>query len=360
MPLESQSNINRRYDVDSIRVIALILLIIYHIVIGFQPWGFWIGFITNKESIKDIWVFMEMINIWRIPILFVVSGMGVCFAMKKRNWIQIYQERTIRIFLPLLFGSFLVFPICLFLRSIYYEEKFSYFPNTGHLWFLGNIMFYIVIFVPIFSFIIKNKNKIFVNFFSKIINNPITLILFFSLPLIIETLIFKPESYAMFVGNTHGLVNGMICFFIGFIFILFQNSFWKTAKDLRFITLTAALLLYLIRIFFYDSFNTDSSIQILNVIKAIESTTWILAIFGFANIYINKPSKLLSYLSKSVYPVYIIHFPVQYLFSSLFFPYNIDEFLKLFLLIFFTYGTCILLFEIIKRIRWIKICFGIK
>ena len=96
MPLESQSNINRRYDVDSIRVIALILLIIYHIVIGFQPWGFWIGFITNKESIKDIWVFMEMINIWRIPILFVVSGMGVFFAIKKRNQIQTVSYTHIR------------------------------------------------------------------------------------------------------------------------------------------------------------------------------------------------------------------------------------------------------------------------
>ena len=29
----------RRYDVDAIRVIALGLLIVYHIAVAFQPWG---------------------------------------------------------------------------------------------------------------------------------------------------------------------------------------------------------------------------------------------------------------------------------------------------------------------------------
>ena len=76
----------RRYDVDSIRVFALGLLILYHIMVGFQPWGGKILFITNDDSLESLWPLMELINIWRIPILFMVSGMRVFFAMERKNW----------------------------------------------------------------------------------------------------------------------------------------------------------------------------------------------------------------------------------------------------------------------------------
>lgn len=83
---------NRRYDIDWLRVIAIGLLLIYHIAIGFQPWGVLIGFIQNNESLESTWIPMSMLNVWRIPLLFFVSGMGVCFAIRKRNWKQLLLE----------------------------------------------------------------------------------------------------------------------------------------------------------------------------------------------------------------------------------------------------------------------------
>jgi len=73
----------RRNDVDWIRVIALGLLIIYHAVVAFQPWGHKIWFIENGEHLEVLWIPMAMINVWRIPILFMVSGMGVFFCHAK-------------------------------------------------------------------------------------------------------------------------------------------------------------------------------------------------------------------------------------------------------------------------------------
>ena len=77
------STTNRRYDIDWLRVITIALLLIYHIAIVFQPWGVFIGFIQSEQSMESLWTPMTMINIWRIPLLFFVSGMGVCFAIKK-------------------------------------------------------------------------------------------------------------------------------------------------------------------------------------------------------------------------------------------------------------------------------------
>src|SRR5690349_23001336 len=142
--------INRRYDIDWIRVIAIGLLLIYHIAIGFQPWGIMIAFIANSTSWDSLWIPMTMLNVWRIPLLFFVSGMGVYFALQNRNWKELLKERAARILIPFLFGVFVIFPISLYIWQSYYKFGISYSPNPGHLWFLGNIFVYVVIFIPVF------------------------------------------------------------------------------------------------------------------------------------------------------------------------------------------------------------------
>ena len=107
---------NRRYDVDSIRVIALMLLILYHTAVSFQPWATDILFIENKQYLEPFWHFaMNLINIWRIPILFLVSGMGLRFAMERREWAALLSDRALRIVLPLVFGTLCVVPIYIYI-----------------------------------------------------------------------------------------------------------------------------------------------------------------------------------------------------------------------------------------------------
>jgi glucan biosynthesis protein C len=100
----------RRYDIDWLRVIAIGLLLIYHVAIGFQSWGGMIGFIATSKPWTALWTPMAMLNLWRIPLLFFVSGMGVYFAMQMRNWKQLITERTLRILLPFVFGMFAIVP----------------------------------------------------------------------------------------------------------------------------------------------------------------------------------------------------------------------------------------------------------
>ena len=101
----------RRHDIDWLRVIAIGLLLVYHIAIIFQPWAMFIGFIRSQELITDLWKPMTLLNVWRIPLLFYVSGMGVYFALRKRNWKQLIRERSVRILLPFLFGIVAITPL---------------------------------------------------------------------------------------------------------------------------------------------------------------------------------------------------------------------------------------------------------
>ena len=45
------SGSDRRYDIDWLRVIAIALLLIFHIALVFQPWGKSGGYIQNEDQI---------------------------------------------------------------------------------------------------------------------------------------------------------------------------------------------------------------------------------------------------------------------------------------------------------------------
>ena len=348
----------RRHDVDAIRVIALGLLIIYHILISFQPWAKVIYFIPNKQSLEHLWVLMEMINIWRIPILFVVSGMGVCFAMRRRTWVDLIRDRTVRIFVPFMFGMLFVVPIFLNIFNMYYGLDLFWFPLPGHLWFLGNIFLYVIILLPFLYYLKKEPRNAFVGVVEKLIAKPGGIIFLFSIPLFVQTLIVNPKNYPGFALDLpHGLSHGFICFFCGFLFALLAENFWSAVKNLRFITLIMAFSLYLLRTLYPDIFPTG---LVSNLFLAFESTNWMLAAFGFGTTYLNKNSPLLNYSRIAVFPIYIVHLPIQFFVSSIFFPLPFPAIAKLIVLIVTTFGLSILVFELLKRLKWVGFLFGIK
>jgi len=65
---------------------------------------------------------MSMLNVWRIPLLFFISGMGVAFAIRKRDWKLLIIERSKRILVPFLFGIVFIVPLHHLLWQKYYSQ----------------------------------------------------------------------------------------------------------------------------------------------------------------------------------------------------------------------------------------------
>jgi glucan biosynthesis protein C len=348
----------RRHEVDAVRVIGLGLLILYHIVCGFQPWAPYIYFISNEQSLENLWVFMELINVWRIPILFVVSGMGVCFAMERRGWLQIIKERSFRILFPYVFGFFFLVPIYFSIFFSYYDKPQAYWPGPGHLWFLFNIFVYVLALLPILTYLKNHPENSLIQFVSAVVNKPLGLLFLFAIPIMAEAALINPDSFSNYVFQPiHGLLLGLVCFFYGFVFVSLKETFWNSVKHVKFITLGFAFSLYLVRVVMPEVFpwKTISTLAV-----AFESTCWMLSVLGFSATYLFRPTKILSYLSSAVYTVYIFHFPVQALSSTYIFPLNISPYIKLLMMLTTTYAGSLLLFEFVKRIKWIRFLFGIK
>lgn len=343
----------RRYDIDWLRVITIGLLLIYHIAIVFQPWGVFIGFIQSENSLESIWIPMSMINIWRIPLLFFVSGMGVCFAIKKRNWKELTLERTRRIFVPFLFGMVFIVPLHVLIWQQYYNQDMVFSPQQGHLWFLKNIFIYVIVLSPVFFYLRKHKNSRINKWLIRLFSNPLGLSLIVG-AFMLEAVIINPESYELYAFTWHGFYLGMLAFLFGFSFILSGDTFWPMILKWRGLFITFALLLFVIR---YVAFELRAP----NYLMSIESCMWIFSVFGFGYKYLNRPSKTLSYLSQGAYPIYIIHMIFLYLGAVLILPLEIPTLLKFILLIAFTSIGCLTLYEfIIRRLRFLRPLFGLK
>jgi len=346
------NTVTRRYDIDWIRVIAIGLLLLYHVAIGFQPWGIMIGFITSPTPWNELWTPMTMLNIWRIPILFFVSGMGVYFAMQNRNWKQLLGERTLRILLPYVFGAICIFPISSYIWARYNNLSLSYSINPGHLWFLGNIFVYVVVLLPVFFYLKNNETGKIVSFIRKIFRTPLGLVPVAG-ALILEAILVNPNPYTLYASTWHGFVLGFIAFFFGFCFVVAGEPFWKMLLSWRWLFLIAAVALFSYR---FAQFQMIEPYWIL----VIESNCWIFSIFAFGYKYLNRPSRALAYLTQAVLPIYILHMIFLFLASSLIFPMELDVRIQFVLVLLLTLVGCLGSYEIIRRINVLRPLFGLK
>lgn len=345
--------LDRRYDIDWMRVIAIALLLIYHVAIGFQPWGMMIGFITNEKSWEALWIPMSMMNVWRIPLLFYVSGMGVYFAIRNRSWKQLLLERARRILLPFFFGMLLIVPLHIYIWQRYYQFDIAYLPGPGHLWFLGNLFVYVVLFTPVFFYLKRQEHRRLVNWMKKILSNPLGILLMIGL-FIAEVLLLDPVPFEMYAMTWHGFVLGLLAFFFGFCFVFCGATFWNMILKWRWLFLVFAVTFFVMRLTY---FQTSAPMYMLS----IESNCWIVSFFAFAYKYFNHPSSILRYLSSAAYPFYILHMIFLYLGSSLIFPLDIDVRIQFLLVLLFTITGCFITYEFfIRRIAFIRLLFGLK
>jgi len=176
----------------------------------------------------------------------------------------------------------------------------------------------------------------------------------FALPLMLEAWLVNPEYFSVYVDTLHGWLLGLICFFWGFIFICVQDEFWTAVRRIRWVALFVGAGLFSARLLVWQLQGAP------NWLTALESMSWIFAVIGFGSKYLNVPSRGSNYLSGAVYPVYIFHLPVQFAFAYFLLPLSISAYFKLTLLLVGTFGVSFMLYEMVRRLKWIRPLFGMK
>jgi glucans biosynthesis protein C len=311
-----------------------------------------IAFITNKESWLPLWKPMSMLNVWRIPLLFFVSGMGVYFASQSRKCTALLSERARRILLPYVAGSILVVPVHLLLFQNYYALPLQYQPNPGHLWFLGNIFLYVVILLPLLYHLQQQADGKLARAIRGTFSHPLGLVLVIG-AFAVEAILVKPFPYELYAFTWHGFILGLLAFLFGYCFVFTGAQFSTLLSRFRWLFPLVAIGLFAMRL-------EAPQMQVPVYQLVIESQCWIFTVLAFGYRFLNRPSDILRYLSEAAYPVYIVHMIFLYLGSTIMFPMQVAVEIKFVVVLLFTIAGCMFTYEVIRRIPIVRSLFGIS
>lgn len=366
----------RRYDLDWLRVIAFAILIFFHVGMFFNHWDW---HIKNNELTHIIEWPMRFSSQWRMSLLFMISGAGVYFALGNRGPKSFLGERFVRIFIPLLFGMFIIVPPQIFFERItqgatfsyseFYKTVFDFQPYPAgsfswhHLWYLVYIFFYSLLGLPLLLFIRRNTEmtRRWAGFFSNIF-------LLILIPVIwhVGGSLLLGEKFP----TTHNLVkdwnehfHDFTLFVSGFV-LCTQTVFWETLKKYRKVNLTIWLIMTTILYTFYwfKGVEIDGwEIVLYDLIKTINAWCILLSFFGYGYVYLQFSNRFLKYANEAVYPFYILH---QTVIICLAYPLINSPWpiwVKFSYLAVATFVICFVLYHfVIRQFNVLRIFFGLR
>ena len=363
----------RRYDIDALRSIAMFLLIFYHLGQSFTYNARNILFVQDKRPVDDIWIILNLLNSWRIPLVFLIAGIALRLSFSKRTQTKILKERLKVLGIPWIFGS-LVFAS----SSAYINGKFYGYPffnelsnlipfvfeyNGLHMWFVLYILIFCLITIPFLKIISNTNEKD--TIFSKTLKKPGGIFLF-AIPVILEGQLLNElrfdfkidygDFYQVFANTSHGFVLGFIWFLLGIVLTSQGDAFWESCKRNWKVHLSLGLLSYIYRLL--NGF--ESGFALDNRLIAFESFNFIFLMLGLGAVYLNKDSPQLTYYKTAVYPVYIVHLPVQMAVMYFFAGSNIHPIIKFPIALFLICFLSLTIYHAIKNIKPLRPMFGLR
>lgn len=314
--------VNRRYDLDWLRVIAFGILIFFHVGMFFNHWEW---HIKNDDLTRVVEWPMRFTSQWRMSLLFMISGAGVYFALGNRSAGAFLKDRLVRILIPLLFGMFVIVPPQIFFERVTQGETYGYpaffrtvfqfvpYPQGSfswhHLWYLAYIFFYSLLGLPLLLLVRKAEG--FTAWLSRLFSSPFILIL---LPVIwhVGGSILLADKFP----TTHNLIrdwnehfHDFTLFLTGFV-LCTQKGFWDTLKKFRRLNLFIWAALTTVLYAFYWTRDLDLNgydLLLYSVVKTVNAWCILLSFFGYGYKYLQFTNGFLRYANEAVYPFYILH-----------------------------------------------------
>jgi hypothetical protein len=159
------------------------------------------------------------------------------------------------------------------------------------------------------------------------------------------------------IGDWYAFVYYFLLFVSGFILITIGQPVWKAIDKIKGISLLAGFVSF--QIFWWLWITFDSHV-LIPVFKIMIMWSIILAVFGYGAKYLNKASRILEYRNEAVYPFYIIHYTIIVLIGFWLMNNTMPIFLKFVILIVATFVGSLMFFEIVKRVWFLRLLFGLK
>lgn len=364
----------RKFFIDWLRIGLIISVFFFHVGMIFRPEKWHVNSVETFPFLDPI---MWWLHLWRMPLLFLVSGVGTYYAIGHRTSWQYLKERFRRLYIPFTVGFFTLVPLMVYVERINnYTSLLDFVPHMfdggpypigniswHHLWFIL-YLFIISLFIAPFLNYTKSghynmaRGKL-INIVSKKMG------LNWLLPIIILSQVILRQY---FPNSTHALYNDwayfafyMLFFLSGFI-LFTSDKVIKAISNDRKLYLGQAIMFTIILfslplIFKQASAGQDYARGITEMIIALSCG---ITAVGYFRRYFNKDHKYRKVFNEAIYPFYLLHQPALIFIGYVVLKWDISTGMQAFLITVFSLISILISYYFIVKFNFLRVAFGMK
>lgn len=378
---QQASNPERRVDLDWVRILAFGLLIFYHVGMLYVSWGF---HIKSEHRLTWLEPVMLLLNPWRLSLLFLVSGVASRIMLGKYRLAAFARARSVRLLVPLTFGMLVIVPPQSYLQIVeslgypagfvdYYLRHYLSFsaqfcpnpcivqPTWNHLWFVVYLWVYTMALAGVLSVWPAAADWIGERL-AVALTGPwlivLPCILFVAWRLFLWPIF--PSTHALF-GDWYNHADYATAFLVGFL-LAREGGIWSNIEKQRWAALMLAAVCFTAFILIYAGWLPQSPTLRWLAGSAYGGYQWIamVAVLGFARRHLTADSPLRRYLTDAIFPFYIVHQTAIIVIAHALRGSGLSAGSEAAIVIAGTALTCLVSYEIARRIGWLRPLFGLR
>lgn len=367
----------RLYYIDWLRVGAVLLLFPFHTWRVFNPND---PFYVKSPYVSAAWIngLMSFLDVWHMPLLFLLAGASTYFALRKRKAWQYVNERLLRLGIPFLFGLFVVIPPQTWTGARFnsgYTESFWHYLTSGdflrfniqgggdyyggfgvgQLWFIFYLFWIAIIALPLLLWWRSERGSRAAARVSRVFAHPAGWLLAAVLLWMFEGMPSPIEGKSFFLY--------LLIFVLGYV-TMADERFMETAGRYRWLALGIGSAISIFRI------STEAARDALqdpswaltghNVLGMLGLWLVMLGFLGVGKRYLDRSSSALTYLAEASYPLYILHQTVIVLLAFYIIEMPGPWFVQWVLLLIAAVAVTFGLYELVRRVGILRYCFGMR
>ena len=327
-----QTSLNRRPDLDWLRIIVVVMLIPFHTAMTFAPYAW---YLRNGQLNLATQGLVNVLDKYHMELLFLITGAAMYFSLGIRSVKGYLLERLQRLVVPLIFGMLVIVPPCYWIAAkqfqyydgslwdyylLFWKQNLIPFQDNfspGALWFLWYLVFYTIALSPILIFIKKKLSQGFFNELSTLFEEPITIFALF-IPVAFV------QIYSQWVITGDFLVLYYAVFFIYGFFMFSAPGFEKGLNRSGPAAIVIAIItmaLYMMLIFptwdksllglqYWTSLQGErgtAGFIFFQILISLCTWSWIVSLLYLARKFLNFSNRFVVYGNETVLPYYIVH-----------------------------------------------------
>ncbi|HOW73651.1 MAG TPA: acyltransferase [Phycisphaerae bacterium] len=371
----------RRHDIDALRVLAVLLLIYFHSARAFdhESWH-----IKNGELSKGLGTFVGFVDLWHMPLFFLLAGASTWLALGRRSGRQYILERVRRLFVALLFGCLVVVPPQVYVERIspwsaprqspinfegtylqFYTHFFSGIYPEGnfswhHLWFVAYLLTYSLVALPLVLWMRRPKRgQPFIHRLTRAMAEGPWLLLA-CVPIIVAEMVLRGKF-----STTHALYNDWAAhahFILVFLYgclLISDERISEAVRRLKGLALALALVSAAVLWLAFGAAAPYSPRYFAQIAGWIACQwCWLLAILGYGQAHLNRPHPLLPHAAEIAYPFYILHQTVIVVLAHQVVRWHASVAVKFLVLSTASLAATVVLCELVRQFNVTRFLFG--